>query len=337
MQKLEFFKLSPSGNPTILITGLHGLGSADRCGLNTAAVVNSDNIETTNTTDTPLESSATQQGSLPTVPCRLGLAEKLMHPLHLQAEQVGFINLNATPPRLDMMADEFCLNATRSLVFMMLKTRRFIPLAGTDDLFALARCSGMNAPLEVRVKNGKLYTGGPLAECSVTLPVALNTKTIETVETGANIICLPGIKHLLLDATVHAKPQTAALRQEAATSWREKTGLDKEAVCGVVWYEKLTPPLDAVIDPQKPTLFFEITPLVHVRDLAQTVEETACGSASVALALNSYNTCAYKFFNIKQPSTETLRLKLEQNTENLVMIEAGGLVRLIAAGETYII
>ncbi|MDL2307092.1 hypothetical protein LJC48_03570 [Desulfovibrio sp. OttesenSCG-928-C06] len=199
MQQLDFLKLIPGGNPTILVT-------------------------------TPVESGQ-----------RMALANKLMHPLHLQAEQVGYINLDAAPPSLDMMGGEFCLNATRSLVFEMARQKLLFPLDGTDDLFGLAQSSGAEKPLQVRVKNGKALvypkksgnsagsngvielsratgnsaensakaeTGAITSlDCLVSVEVHVDPDTITEIEPGAILVRLPGISHLLLDESIHRLPE----------------------------------------------------------------------------------------------------------------------------------
>ncbi len=47
------------------------------------------------------------------------LCARVLSPLHLQAEQSGTIDLNSNPPRLRMMGDEFCINATRSCAALL--------------------------------------------------------------------------------------------------------------------------------------------------------------------------------------------------------------------------
>ena len=266
----------------------------------------------------------------------LQLAQKLLDPLHLQAEQVGFVNLKATPPSLDMMAGEFCLNATRSLVLLMFMEKKFLPIAGTDDLFGLVRCSGQNGPLEARVKNGKnAPPDSAAAECYVSLRVKLDENTIREEERGVTLVKLPGIAHVLLDEELHPAPLDM---MEAAAALRAKYALESEAASGVVWYKKNGALVRLHAESEVPASLFGITPLVHITASNSSTLESSCGSASLALALRHAEVGKIKFFNIAQPCGAHLHLKLTwaEREEDGCTVETGGLVKMIASGHTYI-
>lgn len=291
MNKLNFVKYSPGGNPTILVTGPR----------------------------LSLESRAT-------------VAAELMHPQHLVAEQVGFIELANTPPRLDMMGGEFCLNATRCLVYEMWRKGLFFPLAGTDDYFGLVQSSGLDEPAQVRVKNARHTAPNKPAECFVQLEVRRDSETITELDKGALLVRLPGISHLLLDERYHELPEypMVATRERLG-----RYGLLGEDACGVVWHR-----MEPIAE--KNLISCRITPIIHVAATKSCVAETSCGSGTLALALAlapsmSLGTNPAAFMRVLQPSGEAIRLSVKPIPgENNYRIELGGFVRLVACGETFV-
>lgn len=298
MQKLDFLKFSPGGNPTILITG-------------------------------------------PAVPAaeRMKTSLRLLHPLHLQAEQVGFAALDAAPPRLDMMGGEFCLNASRCLAFAAARENRFLPLDGTDDLFGLLSVSGQPETLQARIQGGKKALRQAEAqaatltemECFVSLRCGTNAEDLREIGPGAWLARLPGISHLLLDEGTHARPANPL---EEAAAWRRKLGLENEPASGVVWCKEY--PANDFGGGE--ALVYRITPVVYVAETKTSVLESACGSASLALSLLAAATrrnCALLRLEIFQPSNESLSITLSGQGESR-LAEVGGSVRLCAAGEAYL-
>lgn len=81
MHKFRFYKMSPGGNTTIIITD-------------------------------PVISDPHARASL---------APRLLSELHLGGEQVGYLTTRDPRPRLDMMGGEFCGNATRSLAALLVE------------------------------------------------------------------------------------------------------------------------------------------------------------------------------------------------------------------------
>ena len=90
------------------------------------------------------------------------------------------------------------------------------------------------------------------------------------LDEGLTLVHLPGISHLLVDASRHPMPMDW---RKAAAAWRRKTGLETAPASGVVWYS------------HKEGRNFLINPAVAVRATRSEHMETACGSASLALAL----------------------------------------------------
>lgn len=263
------------------------------------------------------------------VPSRAAAAAELMHPQHLVAEQVGFIDLEAAPPRLDMMGGEFCLNATRCLVYEMWRAGLFFPLAGTNDYFGLVRSSGLDEAAQVRVKNARSTERNKPVECFVQLEVK---REIIEMGKGALLVRLPGISHLLLDERYHELPEypMVATRERLG-----RYGLLEEAACGVIWHR-------AEPIAEKDLLACRITPIIHVAATKSCVAETSCGSGTLALALAlvpkmNFSGGAQALMRVIQPSGEAIRLRVAPLVGGGVYrVELGGFVRMVARGETFV-
>jgi hypothetical protein len=290
MPKLRFVKISPSGNPTLL-----------------------------------LEAGQVE------APQRAALASILMSPLHLGAEQVGFVDWRNPSPRLEMMGGEFCLNAVRALAYEMLRRGRFLPLQKSADLFGLAQCSGLPGAVQVRVcKNAEENA----AECHVLLRLAPAGQSVIPLEEGIVLARLPGIAHLLLDEEKHP-PETNSPEEAALLLKRFRHLLAGEPACGIIRHRPCPPPNP----PEKRPGLQEarsIAPLVHVEATWSYVRESACGSGSLALALSlaASRGDGVLLLHVLQPSGEFLRLFLDFSRPGLCLAEVGGRVSLIAEGET---
>ena len=134
---------------------------------------------------------------------RAETARRLMDPLHLGAEQVGFIELAGEMPSLEMMGGELCGNACRSLAALLVMlaedVRTAWPVAGH------LRASGANAPVAWRVCP---MPGDTALDAAVR--IGLTGATVTELEPGLRRVDMPGIVHVLLDETLHPAPQNAA-------------------------------------------------------------------------------------------------------------------------------
>jgi len=183
---------------------------------------------------------------------------------HLQGEQVGYLDLDASPVRLEMMGGEFCGNACRAAAAVLAREGVGLVRAGAD-LCGELLVSGVGRPVALRVV---LETG----ECWVEMPLpaahpANGLAGIAELEPGLGLVRLPGITHLCLDEERHPFAEDFT---GAAATLRARFALDAEAV-GCVWYR--THPVCA------------IKPVVWVRSTASTHYESGCGSGSLAVAL----------------------------------------------------
>lgn len=200
---LPFHKLSPGGNPTILVP------DAGLCG------------------DTP-ECSAS----------RTAIARALMDSDHLGAEQVGFLDTSRPVPHMEMMGGEFCVNAARCAAFIF--ARLGLPALkeqapGTYE--GTMTTSGADSPIRIRAFLSQTDSGRPATrgEAAIALPLPENAPQSLVRETapGEFLVRLPGITHLLLDGASHPTPEFPL---EAAAAKRAEYNLDAEEAAGVIWH-----------------------------------------------------------------------------------------------------
>ncbi|BBD09481.1 diaminopimelate epimerase [Desulfovibrio ferrophilus] len=267
----RFYKLSPGGNTTILIMDAETLPVADHP----------------------------------------ALAARFMDPLHLQAEQVGFVSLNGGTPRLDMMGGEFCGNAARCLTAVL-------ALEGHLDDVGSISVSGVEDDLDVRVSrdNGALST-------AVQMPVREDGACISDLAPGIALAELDGITHLLLDEDEHSCPVDPI---NAAARLRAAHGLGERDAVGCIWYSGgLALP--------------SIRPVVWVRETNTTHLETACGSGTMALTqLLACQQGGPVCVRVLQPSGQSIeaRVDYDQSTGRFSDAWISGRVEVIAKGITYL-
>lgn len=228
---------------------------------------------------------------------RPALANTAMNPLHLSAEQVGFIDwpdkitkantpgktkksvhpaslklekpkknntsfatVTGFLPNLNMMGGEFCANACRSYAAVLaLEADKPFPWRGEIS------SSGIKNPVSCFVQecNGQL-------DSAITVPL-FNQVSIEPFEGGA-LVRLPGITHILLPGNNEQHVEMLQDLKTCANNWKRKFNLINEPAVGCIWFD-LTKAGASML------------PLVWVRDTDSYCLETACGSGAMALGL----------------------------------------------------
>ena len=257
-----FWKISPSGNPTILI---------------------------------PAEQVSPVR--------RAELSVNILSPDHLFGDQVGYYTLptDGQPARLDMMGGEFCLNATRALAFLL----AHLDHLDRNGLLTYISVSGLQKPAVCRVIDQVAWT----AVDFFYLP------KIRILSPKVWLIRLPGICHI-----VHLDPQPSENTRSYCQSLLATLDLEQENAVGFLW-----------LDVQK----MELTPLVWVRLTNSLIQESACGSGSLACALLLHKQQGLTCLDLKQPSGQSLSLNFEQVGTSL-RIWVGGPVKLLAMGELFL-
>lgn len=270
----DFVKVSPGGNTTILILD-------------------------------PPEMTRTE---------RAALASHLMDPLHLSAEQVGFLSTTEPIPRLDMMGGEFCGNATRSAAAYLARLGHHSMAVSGGFFTGKMHVSGVTGPLSVRGRvNGSLEAG-------VQMPISPCGDWISEHSRGVHVVHLDGITHVLL--CEDASPFPHDFETTAATIREDLALANREAV-GCIWYSS-----------QSQTL--AIKPVVWVRETQSVYYETACGSGTLALALLLAKQGKTREVTVKQPSGSTITASVSLSEDGQVDgAWIDGPVQIIAEGKTY--
>lgn len=233
--ELSFIKLSPNGNMTLLV-------------------------------ETPVPRNR-----------QLAIGKRLIATDHVGAEQAGFIEPACHPQaaaRLQMMAGEFCGNATLSLACWLFSKEH--PNPGEQAEIHL-EVSGADAPVSCRITK---QAQGYLGTLSMPLPQRVTTKTywlngrsyaLQTVE-------LPGIHHIIVPKALWGD-QAKQMAELAAAQW----DIPSEAF-GILLFDADTMTLE---------------PLVCVKGVS-LIWEHGCGSGTTAVGAA---------LALQQQSSLTLQLK----------------------------
>ena len=262
-----------------------------------------------------------------------------------------------------MMGGEFCVNATRGAALLLARQGLSGPLPGTSEEAwgAELTVSGMDRPVPVLAatdsdaleaalvgfseKSGSglkpASEGAPLStrmdraslHCAARIDCAAPGIRCLEQGPGVTLVSLPGIQHLLVDAASHPLPDThSSAWKTASAAWRAKSGLVGSPASGVVWYERLDKD-------------YRIWPAVEVAATGSEHLETACGSASLAMALVHHSAGGggeqrqggVSAVDVVQPSDEALRIFLIFSSSGILESAwIAGLVRLAAQGTAYL-
>ena len=275
------------------------------------------------------------------------VARQCLHPLHLDGEQVGFVD--PEQPALRMAGGEFCLNATRCLGLLLALEKRLPMHAASPALEGQAvqqwsgpvRTSGM--PDEVRLH---VQRQGDTFNAAVELPISRACRC-EVLDAGFTLVRLPGIVHLLVDARLHPFP--ADWKAESARL-RARYNLMQEDAAGCVWWSPLSGTNSRYSATQR---VLRSDPVVAVRHPHTVCYESACGSGALALALAqaqehgqaeavaAFCQDSAPSFSIVQPSGQPIVVDLHcsqglaTQPDPILQATVGGPVRLVAKGEAY--
>ena len=310
------------------------------------------------------------------------ISARLMSPTHIQAEQVGALHragrapapLPGTRPdlpHLQMMGGEFCVNATRCATLLLAREGWLsclvqperpngvwggeLTVSGMDrqvQVLAAFESAALEAALAMGLAEfesirevAKHPVSTPMPDihrlyCAAHIECAESGVSLFEHGPGVTLVSLPGILHLLVDASRHPLPDmhSPAWRRSSA-AWREICGIAGSPASGVVWYERRDNG-------------YGIWPAVEVLATNSEHLESACGSASLAMALvhsasarkTVYGTeqahgaaaAAFTAVDVLQPSGESLRVLLKGASSGPPESAwIAGIVSLAAEGTAY--
>ncbi len=294
MHNIPFYKISPSGNMTVLFEGLQ-YNKQER-------------------------SHFATQGLLPS---------------HIGGEQAGFIDIKSGV--LQMAGGEFCINATRSLALLMALEEKFNmhDTPKTPDNITIwqgkVQSSGFDFPLLAHVQQSFIHTQSHCSKLSKAYDVALHIPlmhlpTMQNLDQGITLVCLPGISHLLIDEEHF--PFNINNWQVDAKIIREKYNLEREAAIGCIWWHEVSQKKLSKSKQNSYEIFMH--PIVLVQNPFAEHYENACGSGALALGLWHYAKHRRMHFTMQQPGGY-LTLSIQEDIDKLETI-IGGPVNVVAQG-----
>lgn len=255
-----------------------------------------------------------------------------------KGEQVGYLERSTLPGtvcRLQMMGGEFCGNATRATIMLIVKAL----LAGDPgpnpfELSHITRSgSHLDVPMEVSGYNGVLLAKVVLDDQDNILDIYANMPvrreancteqrqpTVNGTSFDATLVHLHGISHLLIPEGEAIAGMQRSERQQNAERILTEEGLRTLEAAGVIFYKEH--------DGQ-----YTIDPYVFVRDSNTMYAETACGSGTTALALK----CALDAggpvrLSVMQPSGLPIGISVDFNGIEFTGARISGPVEVLYEG-----
>nr|MDD3719859.1 GNAT family N-acetyltransferase [Candidatus Gracilibacteria bacterium] len=226
-------------------------------------------------------------------------------------EQVGFINLDSVPPKLEMAGGEFCGNATRSLIYKYFGGKK-----GEGEF----QVSGVERNLKGGIdENLEVWTE---------MPIFSDINKITQIGKNEYLVEMEGIVHLIkyleskiyLDGGIEKESEV----KQNSLNLINRNGLDKYPAAGVIYVSKIGNKL-------------QIQPFVFVRDLDQIFAETACGSGSTALGLVEALKLRSSITDLEvlQPSGDIIKVTADYNNNENIFNGASikGKVKKILSGK----
>jgi diaminopimelate epimerase len=239
---------------------------------------------------------------------RITVADKLLRQACIRergAEQVGFIDLENEILNLEMTNGELCINAIRcaGALATWKNERSFLKL----------RSSGLTGLVEIKAEesgNGEYFVEAKF-EPSVIKKVVRKKLLIGSESIDCKLVYLSGIAQLLADWDTLPfsikklfSDKNKGLNSSKITDfelffnqiYRSKKFLVSQSAVGFVAFQRMT------------STKYRIWPLVRVNGLETIFYETACGSASLALAYAQRSSTQGQEFEVMQPSGKLLRI-----------------------------
>lgn len=209
--------------------------------------------------------------------------------------------------RLEMGGGEFCANAARAFGALLdMKLNQPTPIKPRHYNIHV---SGNSYPVALNV-------AGSVPQWKIGATFHLGNFSLSRLSEKQYLVHVPGITHLLLGDDW---PSYSGI-SEMARKLRKSYKLDQYPASGVVWWRKTDNAL-------------EILPHVEVPAAGTSMLETACGSASIALALALREGSGEQRYQILQPGGEILQISLDPAGKSATLT---GTVKLCACGDLWL-
>lgn len=245
---------------------------------------------------------------------QLEIAERLIAYGSVYAEQAGYIE-EATHPqaekRLQMMAGEFCGNASLSLAAVLAEEKG---LAQGEETEILLEVSGTEALVCCRMKKEET---GYFGRVAMPLPRSIEKKmfSLEGKSYELTVVAFAGISHIVVPASLWGA-DGAAKAEAAAKAW----AAELPAAFGILLF-----------DEEKQTL----QPLVCVQG-ATLIWERGCGSGTSAIgAYLAAREGKSLSVNLQQPGG-VMGAEVVYENETMQSLQITGKVSIVARGTAYL-
>lgn len=244
----------------------------------------------------------------------LEVAEKLIAYDSVYAEQAGYIEEPENPlaqKRLQMMAGEFCGNASLSLAAVLAEEKR---LAVGEETDILLEVSGADSLVNCHMKKEE---NGFFGKVAMPLPQNIENRVFhlqgETYE--LTVVAFAGISHIIVPATLWGKGGKEKAEQ-AAKAWAN----EMPAAFGILLF-----------DEEKG----ELHPLVSVENVS-LIWERGCGSGTSAIgAYLAKKERKSVSISLKQPGG-TMGVEALYGNEKMESLFITGEVSIVAKGTAFI-
>ncbi len=161
------------------------------------------------------------------MPSLANYSAKLMHPMHVQAEQVGLLLWqNNTLPHLQMMGGEFCINATRAATLVLARNNQ-LAQAESGCWQGFISVSGATAPLHILASPCQDTLKKQILHF-LTNPSLLE-QSMARLSTANTLAAKPTVTHLPVEpitteqgATTHHTAESATIKPAVAEHSTEK-------------------------------------------------------------------------------------------------------------------
>lgn len=244
----------------------------------------------------------------------LEVAEKLISYGSVYAEQVGYIEEAENPltqKRLQMMAGEFCGNASLSLAAVLAEEK--MPSEG-EEIEIILEVSGTEEPVYCHMrKEEKGYFG----KVEMPLPKAVEQQmfALEGETYNLDVVVFAGISHIIVSRKLWGE-NAEKIAERAAELWSQRM----PPVFGILLF-----------DAEK----MELYPLVRVQG-ATCIWERGCGSGTAAigvyLAMQEKKSLAV---SLLQPGGR-MDAEVIMEKGRITRLSVGGKVSIVARGTAYI-
>lgn len=220
-----------------------------------------------------------------------------------EIEQCCFVTGPRDPraiARVQMFGNEFCGNATRSVLGL---------LANGQDLEGLIEVSGTDSLLTFNVEGDEVSVAMPLPEDK--------DKLVEQVEEGV-LVHLDGISHLVVTDSTLRDSVTAKDMLESLLE-QNRYSIKSHPAFGVTYYDQATTMADFA---------------VWVNEVNTIFDETACGSGTCAIgvALSEATKTDVKL-DVLQPSGEVIATESDYDAQGVRASRITGTVSVLHDGE----